>query len=74
MTQMTRIFCLCLTAVCLLLGITACMADEEYTTAMDARLTFSKDTISFDTIFSGQPTGTYTFMVYNPSKKAIRIP
>ena len=55
----------------MLLG--ACMTDEEYTSSIDDRLTFSADTVRFDTVFSGQPTATTTFEVYNKSDKAIRI-
>ncbi len=54
-------------------GLMGCMQDEEYTTSPDARLTFSTDTLSFDTVISGLPTGTQTFTVYNPNKKGVRI-
>ena len=52
----------------------SCMKDEEYTVNPADCLTFSTDTVAFDTIISGSPTNTYTFSVHNPSKKAIRIP
>lgn len=51
-----------------------CMDDEEYTVSADDRLLFSTDKVAFDTILSGTPTNTYSFLVYNPAKKAIRIP
>ncbi len=57
-------------ALCLPAG---CMDDEEYSTSPTDRLRFSTDTVSFDTIISGQPTRTYTFMVYNPGRKALRL-
>ncbi len=50
------------------------MKDEEYTTSPNDLLSFSTDTVSFDTIISGSPTNTYSFKVYNRAKKAIRIP
>lgn len=50
------------------------MNDEEYTTSRTDLLTFSTDTVAFDTIISGTPTNTYTFTVYNRATKAIRIP
>lgn len=52
----------------------ACMDDEDYSLSPDDRLTFSTDSVKFDTVISGQPTNTYTFMVYNRNRKAIRIP
>ena len=54
--------------------LSACMADDEYTLSPGDRLVFSVDTVAFDTVISGSPTGTYTFQVYNRHKKAIRIP
>lgn len=58
-----------------ILFITAsCLDDEKYTTSPNDLLTFSKDTISFDTIISGTATNTYKFLVYNKASKAIRIP
>ena len=54
--------------------LTGCMDDESYTLSPNDVLVFSRDTLSFDTVFSGQPTNTYTFEVYNPADKAIRIP
>ena len=50
------------------------MGDEEYTSSPNDKLSFSKDSIRFDTIISGFPTKTYSFSVYNHSTKAIRIP
>lgn len=56
-----------------MLLLTACMSDDEYTTSPNDRLAFSTDTISFDTVFSGQPTTTVSFVVYNPAGKNIRL-
>lgn len=58
----------------LLIVFASCLSDEEYTTSPNDMLTFSKDSIRFDTIISGSPTKTYTFSVYNHASKAIRIP
>ena len=58
--------------LCMLL--VACMADDDYTVERGKTLSFSTDSIEFDTIISGQPTNTYTFQVYNKHKQAIRIP
>lgn len=59
--------------VFLLLGIVGCMKDEDYTTSITDTLSFSKDTVRFDTIISGEPTRTYNFTVYNKANKALRI-
>lgn len=50
------------------------MNDEDYSLSSSDTLTFSTDTVAFDTIISGVPTNTYTFTVYNKAKKALRIP
>lgn len=52
----------------------ACADDEDYTTSPTDRLEFSTDSVKFDTVISGEPTNTYTFMVYNRNRKPIRIP
>lgn len=56
----------------LLLG--GCLGEEDYTVSPNDKLSFSVDTVKFDTIISGSPTNTYTFTVYNRNKKSIRIP
>lgn len=47
--------------------------DEDFTTDSSYKLTFSADTISFDTIFSETLTATQRMMVYNETSKDIRI-
>lgn len=49
------------------------MNDDEYSMSPADRLAFSADTVSFDTVFSGQPTTTSSFEVYNPTRKSIRL-
>ncbi len=51
----------------------ACMKDEDFSTSPSDALVFSTDTVSFDTVMSGVPANTRTFMVYNPHDKGIRI-
>ena len=58
----------------LLCSVVSCMDDEEYSVSPDDRLVFSVDTVKLDTVISGQLTNTYTFQVYNPGKKSLRIP
>lgn len=56
-----------------LLALASCMGEEEYTAATNDTLSFSVDTIAFDTVIAGEGTKTYTFQVFNPNKKALRI-
>lgn len=49
------------------------MGEEDYSTSPTDRLSFSTDTLAFDTVIAGQATGTQTFMVFNHGKKALRI-
>lgn len=56
-----------------LIFCTACMDDDDFTTSVSDRLYFSTDTLSLDTVITGQPTSTYSFSVYNPHAKNIRI-
>ena len=51
----------------------ACSDEESFTTAADAKLSFSSDTVSFDTIFSGISSSTERFNVYNRNSKAVRL-
>ncbi|MBQ5909874.1 MAG: right-handed parallel beta-helix repeat-containing protein, partial [Bacteroidaceae bacterium] len=72
--QLKHLLPLLLPAVCCCLGVLAsCMDDEGYTLSPDARLEFSTDTVAFDTVISGRPTNTYTFMVYNRNDEAVRL-
>ncbi|MCD8282131.1 MAG: right-handed parallel beta-helix repeat-containing protein [Prevotella sp.] len=56
--------------ICSMLG--AC-SDDDYTTSSSAWLTFSADTISFDTVFATIPTAMKDFWVYNTGKSHIRL-
>ncbi len=57
----------------LLLSICSCRSDFE-TVPSSGELTFSKDTIYLDTIFTNISSSTYSLKVYNNSKKDISIP
>lgn len=60
-----------------LIGITlsfcSCRSDFE-TVASTGDLTFSKDTVYLDTVFTNLSSSTYTLKVYNHSKNDINIP
>jgi hypothetical protein len=47
--------------------------DEPYSTNVAHRLSFSVDTLSFDTVFTTIGSATRQFMVYNTNKEALNI-
>lgn len=59
--------------IVILLLASACRSDFE-TVASSGQLTFSKDTIYLDTVFTNIGSSTYRLKVYNTSKKDINIP
>lgn len=59
------------TTICVILF--ACDDDDSFNTNPDFRLTFSVDTLSFDTLFTGFGSTTKRLKVYNTAKKKIRI-
>jgi hypothetical protein len=57
----------------ILFSVCACRSDFE-TVASSGDLSFSKDTIYLDTVFTNIGSSTYRLKVYNRSKKDITIP
>ena len=57
----------------ILITISSCRTDFE-TAASTGDLTFSRDTIYLDTVFTNIGSSTYTLKVYNHSKNDITIP
>lgn len=53
--------------------LTACSDDDSFTTNPSVRLTFSRDTVSLDTVFSTVPTSTHTFWIYNNNGDGLRL-
>jgi hypothetical protein len=53
--------------------VVSCRKEEKFITSPDAKLTFSKDTILFDTVFTTVGSATLQLMVYNKHKESIRI-
>ena len=51
----------------------SCADEEEFTTAEGAILSFSTDTVSFDTLFVEVTSTTERFCIYNPNRKGVRI-
>lgn len=53
--------------------LTACTDNDSFSSSAGNRLTFSQDTIRFDTLFSTVPSTTRTFWIHNDSGDGIRI-
>ena len=68
--MMKRLFFFLMTIAALL---AACTDNDSFSTAVGNRLSFSEDTVSFDTLFSTVPSATQTFWVRNQSSDGIRI-
>ena len=69
MKRLVYIAVICVVAI---LALTACINDD-YTTSTSDVLTFSTDTVTFDTVVTQQGTPTKQFVVYNRSSKQVRI-
>lgn len=50
-----------------------CRDEHGYTTDPSYRLSFSADTIAFDTLFTEVSSATKAFLIYNPGKPDLRI-
>ena len=46
---------------------------EDFTTSPDYTISFSKDTVSFDTIFTGMPSSVRRVMIYNNNNKSLSL-
>ncbi len=64
------ILMIALVAMCVI----ACDEDESFTSDINSVLTFSRDTVAFDTVFVGVGTPTQRFKVFNENGKGLRIP
>lgn len=69
-TTFTNI-CSLLFAIAIII-FTSCRKDN-ITTDNNAKLSFSTDTLSFDTVFTTQGSVTYAFKVYNNNNEAVNI-
>ena len=57
----------------LAMGLTACVDERGYTTDPQYKLSFSSDTIAFDTLFTEVSSATSSFLIYNRHKSDLRI-
>ncbi len=51
----------------------SCGEMESWTTNPDVRLSFSRDTLAFDTVITGAGSATQTFVVHNAKEDGVRI-
>jgi hypothetical protein len=72
MSQITSKHCLLLFGVAVML-CGSCRKDFDYP-ASTGNLSFSKDTVYLDTVFSNISSSTYALKVYNKSKNDVQIP
>ncbi len=56
-----------------LLVLASCGDLENWTTSTSATLSFSSDTVAFDTVITGAASGTETLVVYNGASDGVRI-
>ena len=56
-----------------LLLLISCQKDWVFTTSSTDKVTFSSDTLRFDTVFTQIGSSTRILKIYNPSKEAINI-
>ena len=62
-----------LASLLLMAGFYSCDNEEGLNTDLNFRLSFSVDTVSFDTLFTGFGSTTMQFKVYNKSDKKVNI-
>ena len=68
----THYILLCSMAIAMLV-MSACSKDEQFTTDRSAVLTFSEDSIKFDTLFTTIGSSTETLMIYNRNDNGVRL-
>lgn len=57
----------------LMMATAACSDYDKWTTSPSATLTFSADTVAFDTLISTVPSSTRTLIVHNTGGKGVRV-
>ena len=54
-------------------GMFSCSDSDTWTTDRSVQLSFSRDTVAFDTLISTVPSSTEKFVIYNRYKDGVRI-
>jgi hypothetical protein len=68
-----KYFSIACTLLLSLIIVVSCNKTEEFITDTDAKLSFSLDTLRFDTVFTSLGSATRSFKVYNEYDQPIRI-
>lgn len=53
--------------------VSSCAEDEDFSSDKELLLSFSSDTVSFDTVFASIGSATRKFKIYNPNNKSLII-
>jgi len=67
-----KVFSACITIMWICL-VYSCRTDVDYSMDPSDGLSFSKDTVSFDTVFTGIGSSSQSLMLYNSNSEAIRF-
>lgn len=59
--------------IIVMMALCACLDEEKFDTGAGDSLSFSEDTLRFDTVFSAEGTTTKSLMVYNRNKEGASI-
>ncbi len=59
--------------ISVLMVVASSCTKDEFITDSDAKLTFSLDTVTFDTVFTERGSATLSLKVYNPHSRFIKI-
>lgn len=60
-------------SIFILLGFVSCNEDDDFSSDPGLRLSFSADTVSFDTVFTDIGSSRRTLMIYNNNNKSVTI-
>lgn len=63
----------CIVFCLMIAGLISCMSDPDFSSSPNKLLTFSTDTLRFDTLFADIPSATRWLKVYNRNKEPLLI-
>ena len=72
MKEILKIWSLVL-ALGVAIGLSGCRDEQDFSTDPSHRLSFSTDTVAFDTLFTEVSSATHAFLIYNRNDAALRI-
>lgn len=73
MKKVLYIFPLAFLSLCLSFALFSCSDEVSYSTDPSLQLSFSQDTVAFDTVFTTIGSSTKILKVFNPNKEALNI-